>query len=133
MKARPCKYCENPVASNAKRCPKCDGKSPYPVKASEYFLGFAILLILGWMITFLDPIKPTKATSDGRDVSGSKASPDPEAAAKAARIRKLEAEWNRLRNENIENQKLGFTDFSANDRRIVEIVQEIARLKEGEK
>lgn len=29
-KAKPCKYCNNPVAYNAKRCPKCGGKRPYP-------------------------------------------------------------------------------------------------------
>lgn len=30
MKAQPCKYCENPVAHNASRCPRCGGKHPYP-------------------------------------------------------------------------------------------------------
>lgn len=133
MKARPCKYCENPVAYNARSCPRCGGNHPFPWKVTEnVMLGLVLLLLAGWALTCVDIEKPPK-DSAGRAVPGSKASPDPETAAKAARIRKPEAEWNRLRNENIENQKRGFTDFSANDRRIVEIVQEIARLMEGEK
>lgn len=40
---RPCKYCENPVAINAKTCPKCGGKTPYPLKFGEVIAGPVIL------------------------------------------------------------------------------------------
>src|SRR5688572_29710938 len=36
---RPCKYCENPVAINARRCPKCGGKKPYPHTPLEVLAG----------------------------------------------------------------------------------------------
>jgi hypothetical protein len=30
LKAGPCVYCNGPVASSAKTCPRCGGESPYP-------------------------------------------------------------------------------------------------------
>ena len=43
---RPCKYCDNPVARNAKRCPKCGGKHPFPVKPGEMLGGLIIVAAL---------------------------------------------------------------------------------------
>lgn len=46
-KARPCKYCNSPVAPNAKKCPKCGGKKPYPYSSGEQmFGGVAALVVL---------------------------------------------------------------------------------------
>ena len=33
---RPCKHCEHQVAFNAKRCPSCGGKDPYPMPEAKY-------------------------------------------------------------------------------------------------
>lgn len=44
-KARPCRYCENPVASNSKRCPSCGGKHPYVHTPKEYATGCFVVAI----------------------------------------------------------------------------------------
>lgn len=41
---RPCKYCRNKVASNAKFCPKCGGRNPYPIYAKEVLGGCLVLI-----------------------------------------------------------------------------------------
>ena len=43
---RPCKFCGNPVAANAKSCPMCGGKSPYPVSMKEGLIGVGGLFLL---------------------------------------------------------------------------------------
>jgi truncated hemoglobin YjbI len=45
-RTRPCKYCSNPVAWNAKRCPKCGGKRPYPIKTSETLVAVIVFVVI---------------------------------------------------------------------------------------
>jgi len=47
-KTRPCKYCAVAVARNARRCPQCGGKRPYPLSSGEKLAaGFLGLVFLG--------------------------------------------------------------------------------------
>jgi hypothetical protein len=47
---RPCKYCGHQVAMNAKTCPGCGGKDPYPLAAKEWLLGCAGVLALSFLL-----------------------------------------------------------------------------------
>lgn len=50
-KAKPCKYCDRPVAPNAKTCPACGGKRPYPIGAARSFVsGVLALGLLGFCL-----------------------------------------------------------------------------------
>ena len=60
---RPCKYCENPVARNAKRCPKCGGKSPFPVKPGEVLGGLLVLSALIYTCCIWYPNRERPAAS----------------------------------------------------------------------
>ncbi len=56
--SKPCRYCGNEVAPNAKRCPNCDGKNPFPVSPVANFFGLIIVVLIvgsccwpGWLIS----------------------------------------------------------------------------------
>lgn len=52
MATQPCKHCLHPVAKNAKRCPECGGRKPYPEEPAPAWLilvvGFAVFGCLAW-------------------------------------------------------------------------------------
>jgi len=41
---KPCKYCENPVAPNARKCPSCGGKHPYPTSPAAVVLTLIVII-----------------------------------------------------------------------------------------
>ncbi len=46
MPTRPCRYCKNPVALSAKRCPSCDGKDPFPFDRDERLSGWVVVSVI---------------------------------------------------------------------------------------
>lgn len=64
FETRPCKYCQNQVASNANSCPKCGGRNPYPIYFKEVLGGCLVLLgsvVVGLVVlgAILSQISPT--------------------------------------------------------------------------
>ena len=71
--ARRCKYCGNPVAHKAKRCPTCGQKSSYSLEPEEYGLGALALTLLVGVVCLVvmcrkgdDHTRPPMSPAQGR-------------------------------------------------------------------
>ena len=64
-RAKPCKYCDHPVAPNAKTCPQCGGKKPYPPEAEWGKSILGLFIIIAVVLAFVNR-DPTNNTSSGR-------------------------------------------------------------------
>ncbi len=53
IKAKPCRYCGNLVAPNARRCPNCDGKKPCPPTRTSSCSSAVVLLILLVVVVYV--------------------------------------------------------------------------------
>lgn len=85
-RARPCKYCDQLVAPNAKRCPACGGKRPYPPSKAGSAVAFIVVIVaFVWCLTsgVLTPSTPSTPTSKrgssapSKERSTSSSSPQP--------------------------------------------------------
>ncbi len=63
-KAKPCRFCENPVAPNARRCPVCGGKKPYPTDPRSAAIGCLVTVVVA--VAFLTWGMMTKEGRDAR-------------------------------------------------------------------